>query len=149
MTSNSQSQFREKIITPRFRVPLIHRTYAYLSRSLSSVSLASSKSVQVRKTFHWILYWSHIAPVLCCAVGPTVTLWAITGCIDSWRTIIRSDGSHFNERDPAWTNVITAIAIAFGVTANVILWVRLWRETSRTHHWSLILWAVAGMPSCQ
>ena len=115
------------------------------SLNLSRVSLASSSSQWLSNPLHWYLYWASVTPIICGALGPALTLLAISGCVDPWRGSDLPDGSHFNEKDPLWVIVITSIAIILGLAANMLLIISLMttRESRHTQYITIILWMLA------
>ena len=78
-----------------------------------------------RKHISWIQYWASITPLICGALGPTLTLMALSGCADRWRILELPDGSFHIEPDPQWVVVITAVAIVIGFIANIFLLMRM------------------------
>jgi hypothetical protein len=78
-----------------------------------------------RRHVSWIQYWASITPLVCGGLGPTLTLMAISGCADRWRTEDFSDGRVLVESDPKWVVAATAVAIITGFVANIFLMMRM------------------------
>src|ERR1700721_2812130 len=57
----------------------------------------------------WLLRLAQITPLICGAIGPVVTLLALSGCADQWRVFENEDGTEFSEPDPKWVIVPTVI----------------------------------------
>lgn len=96
---------------------------------------------------NWARYVVSLIPLISGALGPVAILLAISGCIDTWRTLGLSDGSHINDHDPEWTRIPTLIAILVGVAANVLLLIRLILSINhplRLQCWSIVLWVLEG-----
>src|SRR5436190_7299590 len=111
---------------------------------LSRISLASSASQSWSNHLHRLLYWASITPIICGALGPALTLLAISGCVDNWRAVGFADGSQLDEVDPAWVIAPTATAIILGLAANILLLVRMTgnRNFKFLQYWSIILWTL-------
>jgi len=92
----------------------------------------------------WLLYWASITPIICGALGPTLTLMAISGCADRWRTKHLSDGTIISEPDPAWVIGVTATAIVVGFIANIFLLMRMLGRANPKYiqYATIILWTV-------
>jgi hypothetical protein len=96
---------------------------------------------------NWTWYMISLTPLISGALGPAATLLAISGCIDTWRALGLSDGSHINDHDPQWVRIPTLIAILVGVIANVLLLIRLLLSIHHPRHlqlWSIVLWILEG-----
>src|SRR5277367_3431238 len=78
-----------------------------------------------RRHISWIQYMASITPLVCGGLGPTLTLMAISGCADRWRTEDFPDGRVLVERDPKWVVAATAVAIITGFVANIFLMMRM------------------------
>lgn len=107
-----------------------------------SLSIATR---HIEKKVHksWLKYWSSITPVICGGLGPLVTLLALSGCADKWRTKT-VDGIAVEERDPKWAMVTTAVAIVLGFIANIFLLMRMMGRGNPKHmqYWSIFLWTM-------
>lgn len=90
----------------------------------------------------WIRYWASITPVICGGLGPTLTLMAISGCADRWRTKSFPDGTVITEKDPNWVIAITAVAIIVGLFANLFLLMRMLGRANPKYmqHMTIALW---------
>lgn len=95
----------------------------------------------------WIQYWASITPLICGGLGPTVTLMALSGCADKWRSedIL---GQPVTEPDPLWVVVVTAIAIVVGFIANTFLLIRMMGrgDPKLMQYLSIILWTLECNP---
>jgi hypothetical protein len=91
----------------------------------------------------WLLYWASINPVICGALGPTLTLLALAGCTDRWR-VFWVDGTSYSEKDPKWVIATTVIAIVMGLLANVFLLLRMMARgnPALNQSMSIILWSL-------
>jgi hypothetical protein len=87
--------------------------------------MGSEEPVLRRRHRAGLLYWSSITPLFCGALGPTLTLLALSGCLDRWRVLEMPDGSRASDRDPRWVVGITALAIITGFVANILLLSRM------------------------
>ena len=113
-----------------------------------SQKLTSLSTLRFSKPADWLLYTASIAPLICGAVGPTVTLFALSGCVDEWGYINLPDGLIIKEKDPTWVVATTVTALLIGFLANILLLVRLLGrgESNYTVHLSIILWILQGRP---
>ena len=73
----------------------------------------------------WIQYWASVTPLIVGALGPTLTLLAISGCADKWRVRVFPAGLDVPVRDPRWVIGLTATAILIGFIANIFLLLRM------------------------
>lgn len=89
----------------------------------------------------WLRYLASITPLICGGLGPTLTLMAISGCADRWRT---EDGTVITERDPVWVIAITAVAIVVGFFANIFLLMRMLGRANPKYmqYLSIALWTL-------
>jgi len=86
-----------------------------------------------RRHISWIQYMASITPLVCGGLGPTLTLMAISGCADRWRTEDFPDGRVLVERDPPWVLATTAVAIVLGFLANIFLLMRMLGRANPKH----------------
>jgi energy-converting hydrogenase Eha subunit A len=106
------------------------------------LGIADHDDRKKRKT--WLLYWASICPVICGALGPTLSLLAIAGCTDRWRYFYESDGDYFSEKDPTWIIATTVVAIVLGVIANIFLALRMLARgnPALNQYLSITLWSL-------
>jgi hypothetical protein len=120
-----------------------------LSRVQSeATTIGSVEPVLKRRYGTGLLYWSSVTPLFCGALGPTLTLLALSGCLDRWRVLAMPDGSRTSERDPRWVVSITALAIIIGFVANILLLMRMMGRGNPKHiqYWTIALWVVECFP---
>ena len=101
-----------------------------------------------RKHVSWIQYWASITPLVCGGLGPTLTLMALSGCADHWRTEDLADGRILVERDPAWVVAATAVAIVIGFIANIFLLMRMLGRANPKYmqYLCIIMWSIECIP---
>ena len=89
-------------------------------------------------------YWASITPLICGGLGPTVTLIALSGSADRWRTENLPDGTARTERDPTWVVASTAVAVVAGFIANIFLFMRMVGRGNQKHmqYMCIALWAL-------
>ncbi|SRR6266496_3028240 len=92
----------------------------------------------------WLRYWASITPLICGGLGPTLTLMAISGCADRWRTENSPNGTVTTEMNPRWVVAITAVAIVVGFIANIFLLMRMLGRANPKHmqNMSIALWTL-------
>jgi hypothetical protein len=115
-----------------------------------SFSLAPPPPTHRRHRFHsWLLYWASITPLICGGLGPTLTLMAISGCADKWRSETFPNGITIAEEDPIWVCIVTALAIVIGFIANIFLLIRMMGRGNPKHlqYGAIILWILECTPS--
>lgn len=113
------------------------------SPSRSAGLLHASKKLHTAHTSR-LRYWATISPLICGGLGPTLTLMAISGCADRWRTETLPDGTVITEKDPTWVVAITAVAIVVGFFANIFLLMRMLGRANPKHmqYMSIALWTL-------
>jgi hypothetical protein len=89
----------------------------------------------------WLLYWASITPLVCGAMGPTVTLFALSGCVDRWRAL-EVNGVQILEPDPGWVVAATVTALVVGLAANLFMLLRMASRGNPkwNQNLSIILW---------
>lgn len=126
--------------SPGARVPFRFRNV--ITMNGSRISVESTASQPSDNPINWRQYVRGISPLLSGGLGPISLLMALCGCIDTWRAIIRQDGSQLNETDPLWVVIPTWIAFAVGLVANLFLLAKL-LEWSHSHFillYSVMFW---------
>jgi hypothetical protein len=121
-----------------------------LSRFQSeATSLGSVEPVLMRRQRTNLLYWSSLTPLFCGGLGPTLTLLALSGCLDHWRAYEMPDGTTTSERDPRWVVGVTALAIIVGFVANILLLLRMIGRGNPKllQLWAIALWLLECIPS--
>jgi hypothetical protein len=119
------------------------------SPSRSGRHSSASKNLHTLHSIHTsrLRYWASISPLICGGFGPTLTLMAISGCADRWRTENLPDGTVITEKDPEWVVAITAVAIVVGFFANIFLLMRMLGRANPKYmqYLSIALWALECM----
>jgi hypothetical protein len=116
-----------------------------LNRAQSEApTIGSVEPVLRRRHRAGLLYWSSVTPLFCGALGPTLTLLALSGCLDRWRVFEIPGGSRASDRDPRWVIAITALAIIIGFVANILLLTRMMGRGNPKYiqYWTIALWAI-------
>src|SRR5215471_9331380 len=85
---SNPGNYHVRIVTPE---PISSST-SY-SMGLRNPTLSSSPSYSIglarapkKSRTSWLRYWASITPLICGGLGPALTLLAISGCADRWRT---------------------------------------------------------------
>jgi len=112
-------------------------TVQELSQATSSFNSVTGSEHHRRKHISWIQYIASITPLICGGLGPTLTLMAISGCADRWRTEDFPDG--LVERNPRWVVATTAVAILLGGIANIFLLMRMMGRANPKHMQNLCI----------
>jgi len=118
-----------------------------LASQTPSSSLRSYPTAQIHQHISWPRYLALNTPIICGGLGPTVTLLALSGCADRWRTAV-INGRLIEDPDPKWVVVVTSVAIAVGFLANVFLLLRMLDRGNPKHMQFLciVLWALECPP---
>jgi potassium channel subfamily K len=114
--------------------------------SRTSFSIAAIPTADLHQHISWPRYLASITPLICGGLGPTITLLALSGCADRWRTETVG-GDFIQDGDPTWVVVVTAIAIAIGLLANVFLLMRMLGRGNPKYMQinCILLWAIECM----
>ena len=138
----------EQSVSPETEHPHGDHHHHHLTRVNSDAhSETHSTHSEHRKHRPWLLYWASITPLLCGALGPVLTLLALSGCADRWRMYVAPDGSDLFEKDPRWVIGVTALAIIVGLFANILLLLRMLGRGNPKHLqiFAILLWFLECM----
>jgi len=113
----------------------------------STFALVNYPTEHVRQHISWPRYLASITPLICGGLGPTITLLALSGCADRWRTEV-IDGRLIEEPDPKWVIIVTSVAISVGFLANIFLLLRILDRGNPKHLQILciVFWALECLP---
>lgn len=139
--------FAESVNGPS--VPSENSPSPNLSRFQSqATSIGSEEPILRRRQRTSLLYWSSLTPLFCGGIGPTLTLLALSGCLDHWRVYEMPDGSSTSDRDPHWVVGVTALAIIVGFIANILLLLRMIGRGNPKllQLWAILLWLLECIP---
>ena len=121
-----------------------HSHRPHLGHRANSETHSETHSIRStgRKHRSWWHYWASITPLICGALGPVLTLLALSGCADRWRLYVTDNGVSMEEKDPKWVIAVTALAIMIGMFANILLLLRMLGRGNPKHLQiiAIVLW---------
>ena len=139
----------EQSVSPETEHPHGHHHHHHHLTRVNSDAHSETHSTHSgnRKHRPLLLYWASITPLLCGALGPVLTLLALSGCADRWRMYVAPDGSNLFEKDPRWVIGVTALAIIVGLFANILLLLRMLGRGNPKHLqiFAILLWFLECM----
>jgi len=143
--SDDQTSSRQPSAEPSFQTD--DPSLAIDTSQTPSSSLRSHPTEQIHQHISWPRYLASNTPIICGGLGPTITLLALSGCADRWRTAV-INGRLIEDPDPKWVVIVTSIAIAVGFLANVFLLLRMLGRGNPKYMQFLcvVLWALECFP---